>query len=441
MSEAISKRIKQLENQNEKLRKLLKCTLQITSEESAKCLHLQSEASNLKTILDDLENQKRQLENDLTFNLERDYWIPDETLKKVNIQTKLDKALSDLQTSSSEIQNLDVENEYIKELISELEREKEMLLHDIKLVQKADEENKILAEENLKLCAELARLQDLSVNKIPSSCSIEDLMQKLEDIEDSKQKLQTDIASANNTSDPLGIAVENTVLEIKISGLDKQRKDILKQLRASLLQSANEVSMLHSKTSEGQLRGLMNELNIHKTILMMNLNEVKEMHLETTNDIKDEQKLDGGQSEDFSTPPRISDVSELETSELPSVAEEDELLVEHQHLVQELERLERERNYLLEEIDKVNQLRGTENDRDRLHETFMKEESTEEVYRLPLDDATNQMYVNEEQMLAQRIRELEEDNERIRRNLSMMMEEKGNLETLETGEKVTKNDL
>lgn len=429
MSEAISKRIKQLENQNEKLSKLLKCTLQITSEESAKCLHLQSEASNLKTILDDLENQKLQLENDLTFNLERDYWIPDETLKKVNIQTKLDKALSDLQTSSSEIQNLDVENEYIKELISELEREKEMLLHDIKLVQKADEENKILAEENLKLRAELARLQDLTVSKIPSSCSIEDLMQKLEDIEDSKQKLQTDIASANNTSDPLGIAVENTVLEIKISGLDKQRKDILKQLRTSLLQSANEVSMLHSKTSEGQLRGLMNELNIHKTILMMNLNEVKEMHLETTSDVK---KLDG---EDFSTPPRISDVSELETSELPSVAEEDELLVEHQHLVQELERLERERNYLLEEIDKVNQLRGTENGRDRLHETFMKEESSEEVYRLPLDDATNQMYVNEEQMLAQRIRELEEDNERIRKNLNMMMEEKGNLETLETGEK------
>lgn len=415
MSEAISKRIKQLENQNEKLRKLLKCTLQITSEESAKCLHLQSEASNLKKILDDLENQKLQLENDLTLNLEHDYWIPDETLKKVNIQTKLDTALSDLQTSSTEIQNLKVENEYIKELVGELEREKQMLLHDIKLVQKADEENKILAEENLKLQAELAQLQDLST-KIPSSTSIEDLIHKLEEIEDSKQKLQTDIASANNTSDPLGIAVENTVLELKISGLDKQKEDILKHLKASLLHSANEVSILHSKTSEGQLRGLMNELNIHTTILMMNLSEVKEMHLEQT------------KKEEI-----VVEQSELE---LPSVAEEDELLVEHQHLVQELERLERERNYLLDEIDKVNQLRGAESGRDRLHETFMKEESSEEVYRLPLDDATNQMYVNEEQMLAQRIKELEEDNERIRHNLSMMMEEKGNLETLEAGEKV-----
>lgn len=415
MSEAISKRIKQLENQNEKLRKLLKCTLQITSEESAKCLHLQSEASNLKKILDDLENQKLQLENDLTLNLEHDYWIPDETLKKVNIQTKLDTALSDLQTSSTEIQNLKVENEYIKELVGELEREKQMLLHDIKLVQKADEENKILAEENLKLQAELAQLQDLST-KIPSSTSIEDLIHKLEEIEDSKQKLQTDIASANNTSDPLGIAVENTVLELKISGLEKQKEDILKHLKASLLHSANEVSILHSKTSEGQLRGLMNELNIHTTILMMNLSEVKEMHLEQT------------KKEEI-----VVEQSELE---LPSVAEEDELLVEHQHLVQELERLERERNYLLDEIDKVNQLRGAESGRDRLHETFMKEESSEEVYRLPLDDATNQMYVNEEQMLAQRIKELEEDNERIRHNLSMMMEEKGNLETLEAGEKV-----
>lgn len=423
MSEAISKRIKQLENQNEKLRKLLKCTLQITSEESAKCLQLQDEASNLKQILDDLENQKLQLENELTFNLERDYWIPDETMKKSNIQTKLDKALIDLQTSSSEIQNLDVENEYIKELVSELEREKEMLLHDIKLVQKADEENKILAEENLKLRAELAELT------VPTSSSIENLMLKLEEIENSKQKLQTDIASAKNTPDPLGIAVENTVLEIQISGLDKQKKNILKQLKASLLQSANEVSMLHSKTSEGQLRGLVNELDIHKTILMMNLNEVKEMHLNEQNDVK---KVE---SEDFSTLPGISsEVSELDTTELPSVAEEDELLAEHQHLSQELTRLERERNYLLEEIENVNQCEG----RDRLHDTFMKEESAEEVYRLPLDDATNQMYVNEEQMLAERIRELEEDNERIRRNLSIMMEEKGNLETLNTGEKVAK---
>lgn len=503
MSDAISRRIKQLESQNQKFKRLLESTLQITCEDSAKCEQLKNEANYLKKALSDLENQKKQLEEELKPHLIR---VGGRTkgAADVNIRYQLNNTLNDIQRESVEFEHLKTDDEYLKEVITNLEQEKEQLMNNIRLVQKVNEENNNLVEENVKLKQELALLQ-AECAKFSVGLNGQDLIKKISSLENMRQTLQANIKVSKANSNPLGNPVENTVLELKISGLEKQKENIIKYLRANLLQSATEVSMLYSDTSDLQLRGLLNELDIHKTILMMNLNDVKEMHdLEkkekcivadedsNNNNIKEEASADQ-QSDDTKrfvicnkeeplssttssseTIQEVIDIREAEAasednvetksqedlthqdqdrSELSTVSEEDEAqLAEHELLKQEVNRLERERSTLLKQIKKVdahccelfdNVSRVNFQTRSELYGTLMREESLEAVQKLPLDDATNQIYGNEGQLLAQRMRELEEENERIRRDLSLMLEEtqsdKEDLEVLEEGKRLIRD--
>lgn len=441
MSEAVSNRIKQLEDQNVKFKKLLEATLQITSLDSAKSAQLKNDANFLRKVVSDLENQKKQLEDELNLHMVQDAWVSD-TGAPINIQRRLNKALHDIQVGSTEIQQLQVEDDYLKELIGDLEIEKEQLLCDISLVKKANEENNALAQENLKLKQELALLQAQCGTKFPQSDSDQLLIKKLASLESMKLKLEEDIAAGQQCADPLGNPVESAVLELKISGLERQKEDILKTIRTNLLQAANVVSTLHRNTSDCQLRGLLHELDIHKTILMLNLSEVKEMHFEEranqeeedhANTIKEDllncvqQQINmkefledyQQQSEEYSTPKAansgelldFTDSELLQTSEAQALTQRltgnfnyCELEVHELQPVSEEEELQEEQVTTANVLNCEGPTRGVGGE--------------EEAQKLPLDDATNQMLVNEEQLLAQRIRELEEDNARIRRELS-----------------------
>ncbi|KAL1518347.1 hypothetical protein ABEB36_001984 [Hypothenemus hampei] len=157
MSDAICKRIKQLENQNRKLMKLLETTLQITNEDTAKYIELQNEAKLLQRVLVDLENQKQHLEKDLEKQLRI-------------IEIKLDKAIKDIQREKPETQELHSGSEQLKIVIKNLVQEKERLLSDIKLVTK----------KNVRLKQDIAVLQNNYVSV--SSIGVEILIGKLASI-------------------------------------------------------------------------------------------------------------------------------------------------------------------------------------------------------------------------------------------------------------------
>ncbi|CAG9763372.1 unnamed protein product [Ceutorhynchus assimilis] len=354
MSDAISTKIRQLEVQNEKLRRLLDSTFEITRQDAAKCRKLTLEVDFLRQAIVDLENQKQELEDELMNEyLDKDH----SDNNKADIECRLKSALDDIQRGSSEIKQLNPEGPYLTDALVELEKEKELLLSDIELLKKANEQQNAFVQENLLLKQEIANLET-----IPASISNQDLVDKLVSIQNSKQTLLADINAAKLKTDPLGIPIENTVLELKICGLENQMDKLLINLKTSLLQSANEISTLYANTSDNQLRGLLNELDIQKTILLMNLTEIKEMHSESKN-----------------LTPDVSICSELSHHDLlATVSEEDEAP-----------------NFVAE--PEINQ---------------------DAILIVPSKEVpTNKMNQNDEQLLVHGIQELEEDKDRIGPNL------------------------
>ncbi|KAF7264806.1 hypothetical protein GWI33_022336 [Rhynchophorus ferrugineus] len=511
MSDNIARKIRKLENQNSKFKRLLETTLQITSEETAKCLNLRKESSYLKRAVFELEGQKKQLEDELNMYLSDNPEFAGPKIRNLNnedldIKDILNTVLKDVERESQEVEGLKIDDKNLKEIIVNLNQEKEHLLKNIELIKHANEENNRLAEENLKLRQELASLQKDDTNETKLMLDIEN------DLTESK----------NVSKNPLNIPTENTILELKLSSLEKQKEKILNDLRTSLLLSANEISKLHCNTSDDQIKSVLNELEVHKTILMLNLGNLKDLKMSSDKGSAEE-KIDtidhcslscfkaekcvlppiSENSEKYLTAKQI-DLSQLSTSierfnfdmnisgdkpmsissfpsnsseiiqkiidirdsklsdyslenisvdqlstldqdyhELPTVSEEEETVSEisneRDRLKTEIARLEDEKSVLIQQLE----IYSVPNNR-CVNLPKEKHEIMGEMSSVCIEMPVIQSAVNDEEQLEQRVKELEEDNRKIRGDLHVLLQEiqndKEDNAVLERGEKLIKDN-
>lgn len=405
---------------------------------------LQAEGVELKKALVELENEKSEL-------LEK--------IEKVGENSNDIKTSAGVQKSSFEIvsgststsfegessTNLfptnnsldDTFKHYIEEQaninakISELEQKNEEL---IKVVQKTDSADMRL---QTKINEEIINSNANFLNKV------DEVRSKMEEINNEFVKTSKD------------------KLEDKISDLEKTKIMAYTELQKAVLQSSNVIRNLTEKMSDPYIKQLVNEIETQKAMLLYSLQTIKlnpnhsdlsqEIHLPNVpsdaNIIPNKSvSLQLAQSsETMCTNPKSDKNSEPTTKE------------SHQKMEQEINRLEGEREMLLEQLRSVSAASTnrsveivTQNEiqlqtQSELHSTFMRESSHEVVVAQNYDDATNQLYADEDARLEQRIRELEMENIRIQRELNNILEEiradKGEMSRLNSSGQVLKERI
>nr|CAH7762916.1 unnamed protein product [Callosobruchus chinensis] len=460
------KRIKQLENKNLKLRKLLDAAIEVINDDTTK-------DSKPKSVLGDINNlEDKNQENRTANHLEEE---------QVRLRTKLNEVLNGLGkdpchcpgTSSEDqlreaLRNLEAEKQFLmkkikgiednqsilsqesfilQERLSELESKQELLTksrqsmdsrslasHDAilsnfkniedtyKMYINTLEEHETLESKvaQLENCKEEMRTavdktnsdetkNQLEINeKIISSNT--NLINKIKDVQ---SKLKTSLGTNCNLIKSMDEPRDSVDIEIQISEMECQKEALYDQLEQSLEHSSKEISDLSEQLSDPEIRKLVHEIEIQKTVLLYNLRTLK---------------LDGCKQSDHLTADNVPTASDdqqiFPSTDIPESAT---LNDEQPQLQSEIERLVEERAALMKRLHCVSETSARRFEEqqnqqlltERLHDTFMKEQSSDDLVRggKGFDDATNQMFADEDSRLEQRIRELEIENERIRKEL------------------------
>ncbi|KAG5893770.1 hypothetical protein JTB14_005437 [Gonioctena quinquepunctata] len=494
------KRMKQLENQNLKLRKLLETAMEISTQDTTGISSLKIEAQQLTDTLNDLEREKRELEQRLSSVLagNEEEIIHNLEQEHVELKQRLEEVLNEIWHDNSVVEDLKSEGSKLKQALSELESEKSKLLEKLEMIearkssisqisQKIHEklsnlQNKKVSvtetevplkegisseetimsnfknlertyrqylkalEDQVSLESKVSQLEEKKeeiVNVIPDSVTSQGILKEVIDsntnlihkIKDVKSKLQSDLSITTTFAKSLVEPAGCTVMEVKVSELE-QKKDLLyEELERSLEKSSRGINQLREKLSDPDLRKLINEIEVQKTLLLYNLRMLK---IKDNSDI-DFPKVPNTSKSSFPFP--VPTTSELEVRAAHLSEREDTLdnlsldsfepstsRDDREKLEAEVTRLENERSVLLRRLHSVSETSARRFEerqlqtQSELHSTFMREKSSEEMIRgKNYDDATNQLYANEDSRLEQRIRELEIENERIKKELESLL--------------------
>lgn len=262
------------------------------------------------------------------------------------------------------------------------------------------------------------------------------------------------------------IKTPKDMLDDKISELENAKIVVYKELEKYLLESSNEISELTKNVSDPHIKKLVNEMEIQKAVLLYNLQSAKvnpnqsdldqaEVYLPSVPNSTSDAIILSNKSVSF----QLAQSSETIASNSKENKHSEHSFSKdsHQRLEEEINRLEQERERLLVQFHSISAASAnrsieivTQNEiqlqtPSELHSTFMRESSHEVIVAQNYDDATNQLYADEDARLEQRIRELEMENIRIQRELDSILEEiradKGEMSRLQSSEQVLRERI
>lgn len=510
------KRMKQLENQNLKLRRLLETAEDMSSQDADGIIQLKEEARNLEKTVDDLEKEKEDLQRQLNeiqgapmlntlHELEQEH---------VDLQTKLESVLENIEKDRKEIESLKSEDDELQKALKLLQDEQEQLKEKFKQLSSDDTVNSHLAEQTVFAKPQVYTLVEPkpSLTRTIAKKSLKDynseeniisnfknlekvyrdyievleeksLQQKISTLEtrnvelmnesegesqlklnstiiksntdilhkikDAKSKLVTSIEANTNL---IGTIKDSKDMEVKISELERQKDLLYAELEESLENSSKEISRVRELITDGEIRRLVNEIEVQKAVLLYNLKTLKMKNEQNTASSSDEilklpdvPKVDidskdvlpiSSQSSQVRPVPASTTLNALhaqwpsDTSGYEPSTSNNPASNEHQRLEEQVTRLENERKELLKQLQTISETSAQRFEerqlqtQSELHNTFMREESSQEIVAgKNYDDATNQLYADEDTRLEQRIRELENENARIKKELEVLSEQ------------------
>ncbi|CAH1159162.1 unnamed protein product [Phyllotreta striolata] len=376
----VKKHIKQLENENNKLRKLLKTALEVANKDSASFMRLKLESEVLESEISNLEKEKQQLEDTMAsiktegahphklqqiiYSLEKEH---------VDLRCRLEQVLTEIRKGYLEIDQLKSEDAELKKTILKLENDKKNLL----------------AKFNLD----------------PSSEVKGDLVGSYAAIETKEESIKRQPKFIKPVGGPISIA-------------DIIKDRLYMELQETIAKSSEEINQMKgSISSDPDISKLIKDIEIQKEIL---LNNLKLLKIKEANDTNPDEPA----SSDNSLPPasKSSKSSEIETATIDFALSDEEDASEFARLSKEklnlnrvVSQLESERAILVQRLQSLSEPSAS-----GPHDTFVREASSERIVK-KYDDATNQLYDNDEQRLEQRIRELEAENNRIIGELEALM--------------------
>ncbi|VEN58986.1 unnamed protein product [Callosobruchus maculatus] len=155
------RRIRQLENQNLKLTKLLNTAVALVSEDTVGIAKLQEEASSLKETVNQLEKEKDALEEQL------DILEPPGSLRRgvrnlehehLELRAKVDQALDVLNQGHTEIEQLKLEDEQLKKTLEDMEAERAYLMKQLREI---EEKKTALSRESCVLQEKLSHIESI----------------------------------------------------------------------------------------------------------------------------------------------------------------------------------------------------------------------------------------------------------------------------------------
>lgn len=507
-----AKRVKQLENQNLKLKRLLQTAEDIFNQDLVRNARQKIENTDLMRTISNLEEEKIRLEQELTEIIQKNESGMVRALRKLEqehteLQTELHNVLAGINEDHNEIVKLENEDLELRSALLQLEQEKCRLIEKIKTV---DDENSTIAEQSCVVEQKMSALsnlhketvsshnvirgQELATNNESSDQNIlstfiqleqtykeyidvleehtlentiSDLTAKherlasevqhsksedkqsqlrlnetilhsntniLNKIKDVKSKLATSIEMNSNL---INTAEEAQLMGLKISEMEKERDIIYEELEEYLQTSSKEICKLAENVHDPEMKLLVHEIEVQKAVLLYNLKMLR-MKGETTIPTS---KSDVNTKEIFAPPSSPASMLHQDSDEIKQLYTNDNEACGksssfegsdsdgHHRLEETVTRLENERMMLLKQL---HSLSGTSPQRyeerqlqtqSELHSMFMREESSQEVVITKnLDDATNQLYTEEDIRLEQRIRELEIDNNRIKLEVQRLVE-------------------
>ncbi|VEN44731.1 unnamed protein product [Callosobruchus maculatus] len=485
------KRIKQLENKNLKLRKLLDAAIEVINDDTAK----DSKPKNVLGEVSNLEEEKNQ-ENGAANRLEKE---------QVQLRIKLNEVLTTLGKEPSHCQGTSTEDQ-LREALRKLEAEKQSLMKKIKGI---EDNQSILSQESFILQERLSQLESrqelltksrqsidsrslashdailsnfkniektykIYINTLEEHETLESKVAQLENwkeemmatvkkknsnetknqveinkkiissntnlinkIKDVQSKLKTSLGTNCNLIKSLDEPRDSVDIDVQISEMECQKEALYDQLEQSLEHSSREISDLSEQLSDPEIRKLVHEIEIQKTVLLYNLRMLK-----LKDSVKEYEQSDECTAENVPTASGLDvragsiflDKDDQQIFPAAALPESAALSDEQLHLQSEIERLINERAALMERLHCISEISARRFEEqqqnqqiltERLHDTFMKEQSSDDLMKgtQGFDDATNQMFADEDARLEQRIRELEIENERIRKELDSLTDQ------------------
>ncbi|CAH1971386.1 unnamed protein product [Acanthoscelides obtectus] len=457
------KRIKQLENKNLKLRKLLDAAIEVINDDAA--------GGFKPKVVSDCEGENSEESRN---HLEEEH---------AKLRTKLTEALDAINKEQQHCQGMSTE-EQLREAVGKLEAEKQSLIRQIKDI---EDNESVLSQESFILQERLSQLESrrelfarsrqsagsrslashdsisthfniienthkMYINTLDEHQMLESKVSQAElnkkiissntnlinKIKDVQSKLNTSLGTNCNLIKNLDEPRDSVDIDVQITEMERQKEALYDQLEQSLEHSSKEISGLSDHLSDPEIKRLVHEIEIQKTVLLYNLRMLK---------LKDSLRQ-CEQSDEFDPEANLSNVptaseldvrgegiylDEAEDKQVyvpsnnppePAVFNDDQVLLQN-----EIERLVNERAALLGQLRCISETSARRFEEqqspdltERLHDTFMKEQSSDDIVRgtQVFDDATNQMFADEDARLEQRIRELEIENDRIRKELDSL---------------------
>lgn len=499
-----AKRVKQLTNQNLKLKRLLQTALDISRQDFLSNDRLKGEHTDLTKTVECLEEEKLRLEKELSEILEKNEIGLVRALRKLEeehseLQAEMHGRLNGLIVKQNETAKLETEDLELRSALIKLEQEKCRLLEKL---QKVEEEKKrkngsifqhklselngvkdsasttnsgeteptnktsddnilstfiqlektykeyidILEEHTLenKISDLISKNEELGIKTDNSEPDDRGSQKKLNEtilhsntnilnkIKDVKSKLATSVQKNNNIKSD-----ESRILSLRISEMEREKELIYQELEDYLQSSSKDISKVSENVNDPEIKLLVHEIEVQKAVLLYNLRMLK-LKAETTatssKSAFDTIETIAPPSSPASLLPRDSgEIKQLFTNDKEACGKSSSLeasaIEGHRRLEETVTRLENERQQLLKQLQSVSgttTLRYEERQlqtQSELHSTFMREESSQEIVtNKNFDDATNQLYTADELRLEQRIRELESENNRIKREVQRLTE-------------------
>lgn len=383
----IIKHVKQLENQNNKLRKLLGTALEVADKDYCSFTRLKLESEVLAGEMNELQMEKHQLEDTIAAVISEgsdniDHTIYNLEKEHVELRSKLEEVLNEIRKGDLEINQLKSEDAELKKTIAKLEDEKSVLLGQLK------------SEIGCKLNATSS------------------LGQKQELKEEHIKRQPKFIKSVGGP----------------ISLVDMIKDKLYVELQDTISKSSEEINQIKGSLSDPDITNLIQEIETQKKILLNNLKLLK------LKEEKDSTPDEPTTNSNTNLPP-LQKSSEIETAAVDlgpteeNSAEKPSTSFDQSKLDELVSKLENERTFLLKRLHSISETSAQQFEerhlqtQSELHSTFMREVSSEEItdgLNKRYDDATNQMYADEEARLEQRIRELEAENDRIKKELDAL---------------------
>lgn len=276
----IRRRIKQLENQNMKLKNVLQTAAEIVDDDLSGIPKLKYESEALTQRVGDLEKQKMILEHEI--NTVKDGDISSMTklvthleCEQVELRTRLDSILNEIKKGNVEIEDLQTEDVQLKQALHELEKEKALLIEKLERIEVVKSS---LSRESFYVKSQISNIE----NKKAS------LTETLKSATSKEQNSEEEIVAhfkyiEQTYKDYISALEDQNILEEKISELEAKRADLTSKpnMDSEPIKSQLEIN----KAIVSSNTNIMNKIKDVKSKLETSLNDNLMKSLEEPNNV------------------------------------------------------------------------------------------------------------------------------------------------------------